>query len=75
MTSPPSFDKDIKPLFRELDRDEMDYYLDLWSYEDVKAEAELVLERLEDGTMPCDAPWTPGQLQTFRDWIAGGYQP
>jgi hypothetical protein len=75
MTTPPSFAENIKPLFREFDRDEMDYYLDLWSYEDVKAEADLVFERLRDGTMPCDAPWKPEQIQLFQDWIAGGCAP
>jgi hypothetical protein len=74
-TEVPGFEQDIRPLFREHDRLEMDYYFDLWSYEEVKAEAGLVLERLEDGTMPCDQPWEEQQLQLFRDWIAGGCQP
>jgi hypothetical protein len=75
VSSTPSFNNDVKPLFRELDRQEMDYYIDLWSYEEVKAEAELVLERVQDGTMPCDKPWEPEQVQILRDWISSGCAP
>ena len=32
----------------------MEYLFDLWSYTDVQKEAVGILERLEDGTMPCD---------------------
>jgi hypothetical protein len=70
-----SFENDVKPLFREKDRLEMDYVFDLWSYDDVKNEAENILERLEDGTMPCDGEWPEEKLQVLRDWIAGGLQP
>jgi len=66
------FAVDIKPLFREDDRDSMDFAFDLWSYDDVKANAALILERLEDGTMPCDEPWSEDRVQNFRDWIAKG---
>ena len=65
-----SFESDIKPLFRELDRDDMAFVFDLWSYDDVKENAAGILERLEDGTMPCDGPWDEARLRTLRDWIA-----
>jgi hypothetical protein len=70
-----SFEADIKPLFREDDRLEMQFAFDLWSHADVKDEAQNILERLEDGSMPCDEPWAEAQVQTFRDWIAAGFQP
>ena len=70
-----SFGTDIKPLFREEDRESMDFVFDLWSYEDVKTHAGLILERIEDGTMPCDASWSEDQLQMLRKWIAAGYPP
>lgn len=69
------YQADIKPLFREEDRLEMEWVFDLWSYIDVREEAHNILQRLEDGTMPCDGPWGEAQLQAFRDWIAGGFQP
>jgi hypothetical protein len=70
-----SFANDIKPLFREQDRLAMDFVFDLWSYDDVKTEADNILERLVDGTMPCDAEWPPEQIAAFRDWIEGGFEP
>ncbi|MBO0703041.1 MAG: hypothetical protein J2P38_08925 [Candidatus Dormibacteraeota bacterium] len=68
----PSFEQDIKPLFREYDRENMTYSFDLWSYEDVKEHADDILDRLEEGDMPCDAPWPDAQIDTFRAWIDGG---
>ncbi len=67
-----SFEKDIKPLFREFDRDEMDYIFDLWSHADVSQHAELILERIEDGSMPCDEEWPADRIALFRRWIDEG---
>jgi hypothetical protein len=69
------FDADIKPLFREQDRNAMLRSFDLWSYADVAAHAEQIAARLDDGTMPCDGPWPAEQVSTFADWISGGTQP
>lgn len=71
-TNTPSFAQDIKPLFRESDREAMDYIFDLWDYQDVSVHAQNILERLEDGTMPCDEEWPEERIETFRRWIAGG---
>lgn len=68
----PSFDADIRPLFRESDRDEMAWAFDLWAYEDVREQAEVIHERLEDGTMPCDEPWPEERVAIFRSWIDQG---
>jgi hypothetical protein len=68
----PGFVQDIKPLFRESDREAMEYAFDLWSYQDVSAHAQDILERLSDGTMPCDEEWPEEQIETFRNWIAAG---
>ncbi len=68
-----SFETDIKPLFREEDRASMDFAFDLWSYDDVKTNAPLILERVEDGTMPCDEAWDENRIQTLRDWIESGF--
>jgi hypothetical protein len=70
--SAPSWERDIKPMFREWDRDEMMYLLDLWSYEDVRDNAETIFDRVADGTMPCDEPWSQDQLDLFVAWIAAG---
>jgi hypothetical protein len=68
----PTFAADIRPLFREVDRLDMDFAFDLSSYDDVVAHAGSILLRLEDGTMPCDAPWPEARVGTFRAWIAAG---
>ena len=71
-TGTPSFARDIRPLFREHDRDEMDFVFDLWDYHDVSTNAELILDRLADGTMPCDGEWPEEHLDLFRRWIEVG---
>lgn len=68
-----SFATDIKPLFRDEDRASMDFAFDLWSYDDVKTNAALILERVEDGSMPCDGAWADDKIQTLRGWIAAGF--
>jgi hypothetical protein len=70
-----SYEIDIRPLFREDDRKSMDFIFDLWSYDDVKENADLILERLSDGTMPCDEPWDDERIGRFRSWIAEGCPP
>lgn len=70
-----SFDEDVKELFRPKDRAQMEWAFDLWRYEDVKANAAAILERLEDGTMPCDDQWDAEQIDTFRTWMQEGMAP
>jgi hypothetical protein len=71
----PGFERDIKPLFRASDRLEMEFVFDLWSHEDVSANADRILERLEDRTMPCDAAWDEERIDRFRAWIDQGCKP
>ena len=70
--STPSFARDIRPLFRELDRKSMDFAFDLWNYQDVRTYAQYILERLEEGSMPCDGEWPEEQITRFRDWVDAG---
>lgn len=67
-----SFDADIKPLFREKDRDSMRRAFDLWSYADVEAHAERIAERLKDGSMPCDGAWPSERVEVFQRWVEEG---
>ena len=69
------FEADIKPLFRAKDRDEMAFLFDLWSYEDVRAAAEDILARVDDGAMPCDERWEYGKVRALREWIGEGCPP
>jgi hypothetical protein len=69
---PISFEKQIKPLFREGDRQSMKWAFDLWSHDDVARNSEVILERLRDGTMPCDGAWSNEQIESFQDWVEAG---
>ena len=71
----PSFESDIGPLFRTDDVESMLFAFNLRSYDDVRENAEEILERLEDGSMPCDEVWPQAQIERFRAWLAGGMQP
>lgn len=68
----PSFAQDIKPLFRDIDRSSMDFVFDLWDYQEVKDHAQDILERVSDGTMPCDEEWPQERIELFRRWIETG---
>jgi len=70
-----SFERDVRPLFREKDRDSMLKAFDLWSYNDVQAHQDAILEHLRNGTMPCDGAWPPEHVAVFQRWIAGGSAP
>jgi hypothetical protein len=67
-----SFARDIQPLFRDYDIEEMLFMFDLGKYEDVKENAQGIYEVLADGSMPCDTPWPEEQVQLFQQWIAEG---
>jgi hypothetical protein len=69
---PIGFEDDIKPLFRERDRDSMRFAFDLWSVEDVSTHADAILHRLDAGTMPCDGAWPAERVDVFRRWIDAG---
>jgi hypothetical protein len=70
-----SFEQDIRPMFREKDRQRMEWAFDLWRHVDVKENAPQILERVEAGDMPCDGAWTPEQVDRFRAWMNGGMNP
>jgi CDGSH-type Zn-finger protein len=69
---PVSFAAHIKPMFRLKDRQSMLFAFDLWSYDDVRGQAAGILERLSDGTMPCDGAWPSPQIELFRRWTESG---
>ena len=67
-----SFATDIKPLFREKDRDSMRRAFDLWSYPDVQSHAAAIAERVKNGSMPCDGGWPPDRVALFERWVEEG---
>ena len=69
-----SFEEDIKPLFRPTDLESMAWAFDLSSYDEVKDHAAAILERLREGSMPCDGTWPAERIDTFERWITTGMQ-
>jgi hypothetical protein len=67
-----SYAADVRPLFRERDRESMLSHFDLWAYDDVSEHAAAILERLEEGTMPCDGAWPEDRVDLLRRWVAQG---
>ena len=82
-----SFQRDILPLFRPSDVRAMEDPLgppatiNLWSYQDVKANAQSINIALNASTtgqathMPCDGLWPSGPLLVFQQWIEQGMLP
>jgi hypothetical protein len=73
-----SFEKDIKPLMREPDRAAMQFMFDLWSYSDVKDNADDIYDSVSHGRMPppdAGGPWSKDKVDTFKQWMDDGYQP
>jgi truncated hemoglobin YjbI len=66
------FEQHVKPLFRERDRTSMKFAFDLWSYDDVRANAHAILERVKAGTMPCDGAWPAEWAEVLERWTLTG---
>ena len=69
-----SFERDVKPLFRERDRGSMLNVanFDLWARDEVADNSQAILTRLEDGSMPCDEAWPADRIDLFRRWVEAG---
>jgi hypothetical protein len=75
MTAPAdklSFELDIRPLFRQKDRDAMLAAFDLFDYDDVVEKADAIVGSLRSGQMPCDGAWPAEQVDKLRQWIDAG---
>jgi hypothetical protein len=70
-----TYGQDIRPLFRDRDIQSMSFAFDLSSYDDVRANAEAIYERLAAGSMPCDGRWPAEDVERFRTWIDNGSPP
>ena len=69
----PSWNNPIKTYFRPVDIESMKPMgIDLGDYGSVKTNANAILERVSDGTMPCDGAWETPWVDTFRKWVDGG---
>ena len=64
--SAPTFTADIKPLFRESDREAMRVVFDLWSFDDVSVHSSPIFDAVSAGSMPCDGPWPSHKVELLR---------
>jgi hypothetical protein len=69
---PVHYEADIKPLFRARDQQAMKWALDLYSYTDVSQQADAILGKLRNGSMPCDGAWPADRVDLFDQWIRDG---
>jgi hypothetical protein len=80
---PISFERDIKPLFREIDVEHMKRYdipLDDYAYmsdpSNDHGNAQAVEDSLANKSMPPGGPyWSNEQLILYRQWRSDGYLP
>jgi hypothetical protein len=78
-----SYQADILPLFTERDIDAMSKAFNLGSYDDVKAHAAAIYDRIRGiggAIMPPtpprgEGPWPQSRIDLFAKWMADGYQP
>lgn len=68
-----TFYRDVKPLFRESDRNCMLSRFDLWDFASVKSRADAILGQVKAGTMPMDRRWTVKEVELFETWISIGF--
>jgi hypothetical protein len=78
-----SFQADIRPLFTEQDILAMTKAFNLANYDDVKAHAAAIYDRIRGiggAVMPPPppkggGPWPQSWIELFAKWMADGYQP
>ena len=83
MTNLTSFHNDIRPLFTERDIHAMSKAFNLANYDDVKAHAAVIYDRIRGiggAVMPPppprgEGPWPQSRIELFGKWMADGYQP
>jgi hypothetical protein len=67
-----SFERDIRPLFRDKDVESMARHFDLSSYEEVSDNAQAIQARLAAGSTPCDGAWPAEDVERFGQWMDAG---
>jgi hypothetical protein len=78
-----SFQADIRPLFTERDIQGMIKGFNLASYDEVKAHAAAIYDRIRGiggAVMPPppprgEGPWPQSRIDLFAKWVADGCQP
>ena len=77
MTTPVSFEQDIKPILQQY-AGQMMWRFDLTNYETMKANAEAINYQIQNKMMP-PQPWdgqlTDAQIDLIDQWVKGGCAP
>ena len=68
----PTFEADIEPLFSHRDQEAMLIMFDLWKVDDVRENADAILDQVESGRMPCYGKWDDEKVDLFRRWVDTG---
>jgi hypothetical protein len=64
----PAFEGDIKSLFQERDRAATLDFFDLWSSDDVRANADAIVAAVRAGSMP----WSNEKVDLLERWVDTG---
>jgi len=83
MTKTTSFERDIRPLFTQRDLQGMSKAFNLGNYDDVKAYASAIFDRIRGiggAVMPPppprgEGPWPQSRIELFTKWMEDGLQP
>jgi hypothetical protein len=83
MSKATSFEADIRPLFTQRDIQGMSKAFNLASYDDVKAHAAAIFDRIRGiggAVMPPpppkgEGPWGQSRIELFAKWVADGCPP
>ena len=83
MTKPTSFQSDIRPLFTERDIRGMIKGFNLASYDEVRAHAAAIYDRIRGIGGPVmpppppagEGPWPQDRIELFAKWMADGCPP
>jgi hypothetical protein len=83
MTRSTSYQADIRPLFTQRDIHAMSKAFDLASYDDVRAHAAAIFDRIRGiggAVMPPpppmgEGPWPQSRIDLFGKWMMDGYPP
>ena len=67
-----SFERNIRPMFRDKDRDSMMQAFDLFDYSDVSDNADAIVASVRSGQMPCDGAWPEADVDKLQQWIDSG---
>jgi len=67
-----SYEMDIQDLFSQRDQEAMLIQFDLWDVDDVRENADAILDQVSTGRMPCYGAWSQDKVDLFRRWMDQG---